>query len=108
MSWDKLEPIDGRFVGCLNCGYKHSVAEMDMRIAVGFGVATLSKDGEIVFEEGNKEYEDCITVEEAEAMAAIDPDHDWQIRLESALSEVVYQRHDMNMWVLVKTGGGFA
>jgi hypothetical protein len=109
MSWVKEPPIvDGKTVGCLNCGYKPEVAHMEMRIAVGFGAAQLRKDDKIIWSEGNKEYEDCLTVADAEKIAAADPDHDWRIELYAALSEAVYQRHEANKWVLIKTGMGFA
>lgn len=109
MAWVKEPPLTGgRLIGCGNCGYKPEVAPLDMRIAVGFGCARLTKNGEIVWEEGNKEYVDCITVAQAEEMAAKDPDNDWRIELYGPLSEAVYQRHEPNMWVLIKTGLGFA
>jgi hypothetical protein len=106
--WTKLPPLKGGIMGCANCGYKPSIAEMERRIAVGFGAATLSKDSEIVWSEDNKEWEDCMTVAEAEEMAAADPDHDWRIHLFAPLSEVEYQRQDVGQWVLVKKGMGFA
>jgi len=104
---EKLEPLQGGIIGCVNCGYKPSYADMDMRIAVGFGEATLSRDGVIIFSEDGKEWEDCMTFAEAEALAAADPDHDWRIHLLGPMSEVVYQRHDTGKWALVKKGLGF-
>ena len=45
---------------------------------------------------------------QAEAMAAADPDHDWQIALEGPLSGRTYQRHGPNEWALVEQNQGFA
>lgn len=108
MGFKKLEPIKGGVVGCAVCGYKPDYADMNMRIAVGFGMAVLTKDGEVIFSEDNRDWEDCMTVAEAEALAAADPDHDWRIHLLGPLSEVMYQRHDVGKWALVKKGLGFA
>jgi len=109
LSWTKLEPLKGgRTVGCLNCGYKPEVAPLNMRIAVGFGIACLTKNGIVVWEEGNKDWNECITVAQAEEIAAKDPDNDWRIELHAPLSDAIYQRHGKNKWVLVKVGPGFA
>lgn len=109
MTWKKEPPIvGGKIVGCVNCGYKPEVASMDMVIAAGFGDAYLKKNGEIVWEEENKELHDCIRVRDAEEMAAKDPDNDWRFEIIGPLSEVEYQRHDKGKWVLIRTGLGFA
>ena len=106
---EKEPPIvGGKIVGCVNCGYKPEVASMDMVIAAGFGDAYLKKNGEIVWEEENKELHDCIRVRDAEEMAAKDPDNDWRFEIIGPLSEVEYQRHDKGKWVLIRTGQGFA
>jgi hypothetical protein len=107
MSFKKLEQIKGGIVGCANCGYKPDYADMNMRIAVGLGMAVLTKDGQVVYG-AMDDWEDCMTVAEAEELAAADPDHDWRIHLLGPLSEVMYQRHDVGKWVLVKKGLGFA
>ena len=108
MGFKKLEPIKGGVVGCAVCGYKPDYADMEMRITVGFGMAELTKDGQVVYDGATDDWEDCMTVAEAEALAAADPDHDWRIHLLGPLSEVMYQRHDVGKWVLVKKGLGFA
>lgn len=109
MGWEKQPPlIGGKIVGCLNCGYKPEVAPLEKKIAVGFGDAYLSKNGERIWEEGNKEWDDCLTVAQAEELAVKDPDNDWRIVLYAPLSEAEYQRHDENLWVLIRTGLGFA
>lgn len=108
MSWKKQKPLNGRVVGCGTCGYKEGVAGLGMRIAVGFGDAQLKKNGVIVWNEGNEEWEDCMTVAQAEELAKKDPDNDWRIWLYAPLSEIEYQRQGENEWVLIKTGMGFA
>ncbi len=107
-NFEKLPPLQGGMIGCLNCGYKPSLAGMDMRIAVGFGDAVLFKDGETVWSEDGKEWDDCMTVAQAEELAAAEPDHDWRVLLVAPLSEVEYQRQGEKQWVLVRKGLGFA
>jgi len=109
MSWVKLPPLTGgRTFGCATCGYKPEVASLDMKIAVGFGDAYLSKNGKVVWSEDCKDWKDCITVAQAEEIAKKDPNNDWKIVLYGALSEAVYQRQGDSLWVLVKVGQGFA
>jgi hypothetical protein len=107
MTWKK-EPAWTKDVhfGCLNCGSNHRIAPMTMLIAVGFGGAVVTKDGEIVID--GERAEDWVTVEQAEKLAAADPDHDWRIELDAPLSYKEYQRHAPGEWVLIKSGRGFA
>lgn len=108
--WTKLPAIPGRQQPCLHAGVAENLFPADGAIAVGFGVATLTKDGECVYEEpreGGAE-ESYMTGAQAEALAAADPDHDWRIYLMAPMSEREYQRHDAGRWVLVKQGEGFA
>src|SRR5665648_1155617 len=74
MSFIKLEPIKGGHGGCLCCGYQHEVLPMDKLIAVGFGIATVTKDEEVIYDE-NSGCELWMTLE-AEDFAKEDPDHD--------------------------------
>jgi len=56
MSWAKLTPLtEPVSKGCLNCGTNHVVAPMDMLIAVGFGDARVTKDGETIYSELDKQ-----------------------------------------------------
>jgi len=81
---------------------------MDSVIGVGFGKAWLSKGDEVVWEENHDD--DCalMTVTEAEALAAADPDQDWRIHYYGPLSEAHYQRQGAGLWVLYAKGEGFA
>lgn len=108
MSWEKLPPIETPSMACLACGAPHTVFPTDARIAIGFGSATLEKDGAVMFSEDGREWDDCMSGEQAEEMAAADPDHDWRISLYGPLSGRVYQRHDAGEWVLVEQSRGFA
>ena len=107
-TWKKEPAIEGKHGGCLNCGPRPSLFPPDARIAVGFGGASLTKDGQYVWDEGQHEWEDCMTGAQAEELAAADPDHDWRISLYAPLSDREYQRHGPGQWVLVKQGMGFA
>lgn len=104
-----LPAIEGGQVACLCCGPTESQICMDARIAVGFGSASLTKDGEPVWsEQPGMEYEDCMTVSQAEEIATENPDHDWRIALHGPLRGRVYQRHGEAKWMLVETDQGFA
>lgn len=106
--WEKLPAVEVGHVGCLNCGYKHSILPMTSIIAVGFGWASLQKDDEKIYTETDDDDDDFMTVENAETLAAADPDHDWRIHLCAPLSERHYQRQGAAHWVLYETGKGFA
>lgn len=110
MTWEKLPAIKGGHGGCMHCGFQHEVLPLDAVIAVGFGSAGLSKDGDSVYDEQEvgRGREDYMTAAEAEALAAADPDHDWRIYLVAPLSERHYQRQGDGHWVLYEKGEGFA
>jgi hypothetical protein len=109
MNWTKQPAIEGRHQGCLSAGVAENLFPMDAVIAVGFGSATVTRDGDQVYD-GDEELErdNEITGQMAEDAAAADPDHDWRISLIGPLSERVYQRHGPGQWVLIAQGEGFA
>lgn len=109
-TWTKRPAIEGTFGGCLNCGPRPSFFPADGVIAVGFGYAALHRDGAPVWMEPTGDYdeESLLTGAQAEAMAAADPDHDWQIVLHGPLSGRTYQRHAANEWALIEQDMGFA
>jgi hypothetical protein len=80
----------------------------DGLIAVGFGFAACTKDGNIVLEEPQDDEAECPTGADAERLAAADPEHDWRIQLEGPLSGRTYQRQGPGNWVLVEQNRGFA
>lgn len=109
MSWKKEIPIEGGYGGCGHCGYQYSIAPEEMLIAVGFGVAQVTKNGEVIYDENSIENEnDLWTLKEAEQEAIKDEDNDWRIHLVAPLSERHYQRQGKNNWVLYEKGQGFA
>lgn len=111
MSFEKLPAIEGGHGGCLCCGYQHEHIPMDKLIAVGFGWATVTKNGEEVYNERDVEAkgsEDFWTVQDAENEALKEPDNDWRIHLVAPLSERHYQRQGDGLWVLYEKGMGFA
>jgi len=78
-------------------------------ISVGFGSAMLLRDNKPVWVESqNDEYTDCLTVKQAESMAAMYPECDWRIHLIGPLSEFYYQRQGNEKWVMYEKGKGFA
>lgn len=109
MGYEKLTPIEGGSGGCLCCGHQHEHLPMESLIAVGFGYAGVTKNGEIVYKEDDvSDQDDWWTTQHAEHEALKDPDHDWRIHLIAPLSERHYQRQGENLWVLYKKGVGFA
>ena len=111
MKYKKKKPIKGGFGGCLHCGYQYEILPLQAVIAVGFGSASVTKNGKVVYDEqdiNNDKRKKYWTVEIAEKEAKRDPDNDWQIHFYAPLSERHYQRQADNEWVLYKKGIGFA
>ena len=111
----KLKPLKGGIGGCLNCGYVHDIAPMDMLIAVGFGDAQVIKNGKVVYceierqSQAEKTKTDAIlwTTQDAENEALKDENADWRIILNAPLSGRTYQRQGKGKWYLVKKNTGF-
>ena len=93
---------------CLCCGPRKSQLCAESRIAVGFGMAALTKDGECVWMEQSHDWDECMTVAQTEAISAADPDHDWRIVLHGPLRGSTYQRHGEMQWMLIEKNEGFA
>lgn len=110
MSFEKLPAIEGGSGGCACCGYQYSHLPLQSLIAVGFGHAAVTKNGEEVYNEMNAEFknEDLWTAQDAENLAKEEPNNDWRIHLVAPLSERHYQRQEDGLWVLYKKGIGFA
>lgn len=107
MSFEKMKPIQGGYGGCMNCGYQYDILPMDSLIAVGFGYASVTKNGKEVYCENDNE-DNLWKAQDAENEAVKDEDNDWRIHLIAPLSERHYQRQDKNNWVLYEKGQGFA
>lgn len=103
-----LPPINDPNVKCLCCGEQTPhLRERDL-ITVGFGWAGLEKDGDVVWADDVSSLENCMTVAQAEGLAAKEPDRDWRIVLYGPLRGSVYQRQGEMKWLLVQTSEGFA
>lgn len=108
--WNKLPPWTGRIhQGCLNCPPVAETAPMDTIVAVGFGYAAITRDGEVVYSEplnatGLRFRRLC----SFEKKAARDPHHDWRLIFHAPLRSRTYQRHGDKLWVLVDSNQGFA
>lgn len=109
MKWKKEKAIKCGHGGCLHCGYQYDIAPKEMLIAVGFGEATVTKNGEEIYNEMLiMNEEELWTLEDAEKEALKDEDNDWRIHLVAPLSERHYQRQGKDNWVLYEKGQGFA
>ena len=104
MPFTKLPQLEHGYVGCLNCGPHPTTMPVNTPLAVGFGVVSVSKDGEVIWN-GDDEH---VWLRRFEWRAAKDPDHDWRVKFDSPMKMNVYQRQGENLWVLVETGPGFA
>jgi len=85
------------------------IAPPDMLIAVGFGIAQVTRDDELVYSEplNANDWDDFWTVADAEKVASENPNHDWRILMVAPLQEKEYQRQN-GQWVLISKGPGFA
>ena len=112
MPFTKLPPVEAKniHIGCACCSSACQVAHMDMLIAVGFGSANVTKDGECVYDEQESEHHGrpYWTVQDAENAALQDPDHDWQIMKMGPMHGETFQRHEPGRWVCVESNPGFA
>lgn len=96
--------------GCSHCPDKPVVAPMDSLLAVGFGSCTVTKNGDVVYDEQrwDVEKEDYPTLGRYELLAQSEPDADWRMEKYAPLYEVEYQRQGKENWVLIRKGLGFA
>ena len=81
---------------------------LDAVIGVGTGMATLTRDGEVVYEEGSSETTEPVTVAQAEELAQTFPEHDWCIHLVALLDDRHYRRMGRGSWKLYKRGYGLS
>lgn len=107
---------------CLNCelnGAKPLTFGADNIIAVGFGSATLTKDGQLVYEEPRLDYDDdgvpkegpepdYMTGATALALAKSEPERDWIIDLQGPMSGRTYQFQGDAGFVMIDQNEGFA
>ena len=111
MAWEKLPAYTGKvYQGCLHASPVEETAPLDTMVAVGFGSALITKDGEVVYSEPSNptSWDDLPELSVCEAMAQADPEHDWRMVLEAPLRGSTYQRQGDERWVLVESTMGFA
>lgn len=85
------------------------VLPLEKVIAVGFGAAYVSRDGDTVWQEDVRaDWNDLWTVAQAEQVAEEDPLHDWRIHIIGPLAEGHWQRQSAGQWVMYEKGDGFA
>jgi len=85
----------------------HHLSDEDI-IGVGFGHASITRDGVPVFEEDGQDPDMLPTAADAERMARVEPHCDWRIHLVSLREERHYRREDEGRWVLYRRGYGLS
>lgn len=94
---------------CVNCPPKPEEFPRDGFVSVGFGLAGLYRDGVMVIDGEDHEYEeDMLTGEKCEEIAAADPNHKWEIVLNGPLSGATYERNAEGRWLCTSRNEGFA
>ena len=108
--WKKLKPLtkkDTVHIGCLNCSTACRGITMKRRIWGEHD--SIIKDRELVYlVDPAEDFEDAPTLMTFENLARKDPDHDWRYYHLTALYDETYQRQGRNLWLLVKSGPGYA
>jgi len=97
--------------GCLNCGPLWEWLPWGSWLTVGFGVCTVTRDGEAVYCDGSVEPEDCPKLRKFTRLAYSEPEHDWRVHFFAPLYEAEYQWQGdkyTGRWFLVRRGQGFA
>lgn len=103
-----LPPFEGVIhQGCLRAPRIEGLASMGLMICVGFGIAQITKDDEIIYSDMSIA-DDVPLLEDFEGMAQQSPDHDWRLLLEAPLRGREYQRQGFEKWVLIDSNMGFA
>jgi hypothetical protein len=82
--------------------------DWNREIAVGFGSAYVTCDGETVWSESPEQEHNLWTFASAEQLAQLFPDSDWRIHLIAPLYEEHWKRIGFKNWELYDRGEGFA
>jgi hypothetical protein len=77
-------------------------------IGVGLGYAALTRDGMPLYEQDECEFDDLMTVSQAETLARMDPSRDWRIHLVALLDDRHYRRIGEGRWRLYRRGYGLS
>ena len=105
---EEVSQIDRIFVAGKSTAPVEDVLPLDAVIGVGFGVATLTRDGDVIYEEDDCETAGPVTVAQAEELAQTFPEHDWCIHLIALLDDRQYRRTGTGSWKLYKRGYGLS
>lgn len=111
-NWAQVKPLEEKqiYIGCSCCSSACRIAHPGLVIGVGFGSATVTRGNQLVYSE--QDSEECWTIEDAEKLAAADPDHDWRITKDGPLHGETFQRHAKGkyagQWVCIESNQGFA
>lgn len=110
MKYEK--PIEAKdlHIGCLNCSTACLKAPMDMEIAVGFGMAIVTKDGKQIYD-GEADYRQDKKIKRVryfENLARKEPKCDWRIIKNGPMHGETFQRQGKNNWVCIESNNGFA
>lgn len=101
-------PVEGGENPCPHCPPILTQAPMEKLIAVGFGRAAITRDGEQILDGERPPNDEYLTFADAETMAALEPDHDWRVILHGPLHGETYQRQGVEQWVCIERNEGFA
>ncbi len=105
--------VEGGGNPCPHCPTIPTQALMDKMICVGFGEASIRRDGEVALDASEAfntagGWDEIPTFATAEEMAAADPDHNWTVHLNGPLHGETYQRQGVGVWLCVERNEGFA
>lgn len=70
----------------------------------GFGSVDVTRGDELAL----SDVHGTTTVEDYEALAKLDPEHDWRVTVNGPMYGVVYQRQGEGEWIAVENLDGFA
>lgn len=82
-----------------------SICPLDTTVKVGFGTAKITKNGKVYYD-GEEEVEPK-TLAFFEDIAQKEKGK-WQLIMEAPLWDATWEREDINKWICIKAGRGFA
>lgn len=102
-----LPPLKAQIRGCMNCGY--TTEKMPLRYRMEnyhFDSDSVFHDDKMVFNTFNLKDGKAVRLQRFENHAR-KLGGDWQLHIDRAMRNAVYQRQGEDNWVLVKVGNGF-
>ena len=107
--------------GCVCGGKRENRFHGSSIIAIGFGIAQVTKDGAIVYDEmdcerkhiaekgeDTTEWPPFWTGQDAENAALADPDHKWEIIIHGPMNGATWERKSPGVWLQTESNRGFA